>query len=398
MSGHNIVIVEDDPFQQAILARLIGFVSDAEVHRAANGREALALLDEGIAPEMIFCDLQMPDMDGVELIRALARRRCLARLVLLSAAGSDVLTSVHTMASDYGLRHIDTMAKPVNRQQLERLLAELVVASSSGAEASDGHSQTASPPTLDEVAVALQRGQLQPWFQPQIDAASGAVVAAEALVRWLHPQRGVLTPNLFLPQVARLGQQAVLTAQVLNGALRAAAKWRRDGHEIGVSVNVDAQELSDPHFADRVRGFLETYEWPAPLLTIEVVECSSFAGVGSALESLNRLRLSGVKIAIDDFGTGYNSLAQLMVTPYTELKIDRRFVGRMGQCDKHRAVVRLCASFARDMGLKVVAEGVEDEATAADLTALGCDLLQGYLYSPAVSVDRFSALFADCVH
>ena len=255
MNEQNIIIVEDAPFQQALLARLIGFVSDARVHRAANGHEALALLDGGVVPSLIFCDLKMPDMDGVELIRRLARRRCRAGLVLLSGIDNDLLSSICTMASDYGVQCIETLEKPVSRPQLEALLARLMSGTTAVAGASEA---MAASPGLDEVDSALQRGQLQPWFQSQIDAGSGTIVAAEALVRWVHPQRGVLLPRQFLPQISRLGQQALLTVQMLNGALRAAAAWRRLGHQIAVSVNVDAQELGDTQFADRVLGFLET--------------------------------------------------------------------------------------------------------------------------------------------
>src|SRR3954454_4992723 len=216
-------------------------------------------------------------------------------------------------------------------------------------------------------------------FQPQVEAASGAVVGVEALVRWRHPSRGELTPAVLLPVAERSGQMAALTDWVLEGALAEVAGLRAAGRPLRVSVNVSAATLIDVGLPDRIAAALARHALPADALVVEVTENAVMVDHHRCLDVLGRIAAVGVEISIDDFGTGHSSLAQLHRLAADELKIDRRFVSGLAREDAlDGEIVALVAGLGRRMGVRVVAEGIEAPEERAALAALGCDLLQGF--------------------
>jgi diguanylate cyclase len=234
---------------------------------------------------------------------------------------------------------------------------------------------------LGELRRAIDQQQLVLHYQPKVDAHSGAVLGVEALVRWQHPALGLLPPNDFIPLAERTGLIGPLTRYVLDAALHQCHWWRQTGHELAVAVNVSARSLLDLHFPDQVAGLLARWELPARLLLVEITESTIMADPTHALEILGRLNMMGVQVAIDDFGTGYSSMAHLKTLPVHELKVDRSFVSQMTSSTSDAVIVRSTVDLGRNLGLRVVAEGVEDLATWQELDALGCDAIQGYYTS-----------------
>jgi EAL domain-containing protein (putative c-di-GMP-specific phosphodiesterase class I) len=233
---------------------------------------------------------------------------------------------------------------------------------------------------------AIERGQLEPFFQPQVSLGSGMVVAVEALVRWDHPEQGVIGPGDFIPLAEQTGLMKPLTATVTEQALRECARWRADGLELGVSINLSAQSLVDRSFPGEIAELLERTGVPATALRFEITE-SSVLGDDGAVGTLDELCALGMDISIDDFGTGYSSLAYLKRLPVREVKIDRAFVMTMATDERDAKIVRSTVALAQSLGLRAVAEGVEDEATWDMLESYGCDLAQGYLIAPALDAD-----------
>jgi diguanylate cyclase (GGDEF)-like protein len=240
---------------------------------------------------------------------------------------------------------------------------------------------------LADLARALTAGELVLHYQPKCDL-DGRVLGVEALVRWQHPQRGLLPPMTFVPVAERTGLVHPLTNQVLDLALAQARQWLGEGRSLPVAVNVSTRSLLQPGFAEKVLTALGTHGVPAALLALEITETTIMEDPERALEVLTRLAAAGVRLSIDDFGTGYSSLAYLKNLPVHELKIDRTFVAALTSSERDRVIVDSTVALGNRLGLDVVAEGVEDEETVAALAALGCRLAQGFLFSRPVPADQ----------
>jgi len=239
---------------------------------------------------------------------------------------------------------------------------------------------------------ALQEGQLRVYYQPLLDIASGRYVGTEALVRWRHPQRGVMTPADFVPIAEETGQIAEIDRFVLERACRQAAAWGAAGHALRMSVNVAAGQLVDPGFHEFVRRVLADTGLSPAQLCLEITESSLMRQAANGGEYLAGLRRLGVALSIDDFGTGYSSLSYLHHLPVDELKIDRSFISGLGRDRRDRHLVEAIVGMARALGLEVLAEGVESEHQLQTLAALGCTRAQGYLFSRPQPPERLVSL------
>ena len=242
-----------------------------------------------------------------------------------------------------------------------------------------------------ELRRALEAGDIVAHYQPKVEVSSGRVVGAEALVRWDHPERGIVLPSQFLPVVQKAGLMGSLTALVLQRAAAEAAAWSRDGLDLGVAVNVDVDALLDPAFPRRVAEVLEETGLAPELLTIELTETSLMADPVRAGYVARELSSVGVRLSIDDFGTGYSSLGYLTALPLAELKIDRSFVGRMTESPMDMVIVRTILDLGSNLDLSVVAEGIESTKAREMLVELGCGLAQGYEFGSPMSAGRLTA-------
>jgi EAL domain-containing protein (putative c-di-GMP-specific phosphodiesterase class I) len=233
----------------------------------------------------------------------------------------------------------------------------------------------------------LAAGELVPYYQPVIDLRSGQVVGAEALARWNHPGLGLLPPQHFLSIADHTGLMRDLARVMLTRAARQSQRWRRQGFDLQISVNLSAQELYDLDLARLVEGLVADCELAPGRLVIELTETAIMADAERSLPTLKRLRGLGVALAVDDYGTGYSSLAYLKRLPITELKIDKSFVVGMDVADTH--IVDSTIKLGQKLGLLVAAEGVETTRGLAALCDSGCDRAQGFLFSRALPPDEF---------
>jgi diguanylate cyclase (GGDEF)-like protein len=237
---------------------------------------------------------------------------------------------------------------------------------------------------LGELRRAIEGDQLLLHYQPKIDAHTSQVLGVEALVRWQHPTHGLIPPGDFIPLAERTGLIGPLTHYVLDAALRQCSQWRQAGHELPVAVNVSARRLLDLDFPDEVAELLTHWRVPARLLVVEITESTIMADPTHAIQILGRLNELGVQLSIDDFGTGYSSMAYLKTLPVHELKVDRSFVAQMTSDSRDAVIVHSTIDLGRNLGLRVVAEGVEDSLTLQHLDLLGCHAVQGYHISRPV--------------
>jgi diguanylate cyclase (GGDEF)-like protein len=241
---------------------------------------------------------------------------------------------------------------------------------------------------------ALHNDELRVYYQPEMSLSDSRMVAVEALVRWEHPERGLLEPADFVPMAEQTGLIIEIGAWVLNEACRQVAVWRAAGSDLGVAVNVSARQLAQPDIVETVRAALAASGLPAEALCLEITESSVMRDPEAALATLSLVKDLGVKIAIDDFGVGFSSLAQLKdMLPLHALKVDRSFITGIADDDRSSAIVAAVVMLASTLGVTAIAEGVETAAQAAQARALGCDLSQGFFYTEPEPAEALAARF-----
>jgi EAL domain-containing protein (putative c-di-GMP-specific phosphodiesterase class I) len=248
---------------------------------------------------------------------------------------------------------------------------------------------------LQDFSAALQtKDELSLAYQPRIELATGRCTGAEALLRWQHPELGSISPAEFIPVVEQTSLAGPMTMWVLDVGLSQLSQWRAAGIALRLSINVSASNLEDPQFAQWVQLHLLKHRVQPDWVELEVTESAIMGDVINAMSQLTALRDAGVHVAIDDFGTGHSSLAYLQKLPAKILKIDRSFVSGIDQGEREQTLIRSMISLARDLGYRVVAEGVETANASDWLTATGCDEGQGYFYARPMSAENFESWFA----
>jgi diguanylate cyclase len=247
---------------------------------------------------------------------------------------------------------------------------------------------------LEALRAGLARGELVCHYQPKVTVATGTTDAVEALVRWQHPERGLLAPDAFLPLAEQAGLMRPLTLAVLDIALRDASRWQLAGHLVSVAVNLSVTNLLDVELASDVAALLHLHQVPAAALILEITETVLMTDSTRAKAVVDALHVLGVGLSVDDYGTGYSSLAYLQDLAIDELKLDRSFITRLSEDPRSAAIVRSTVELAHSLGLRIVAEGVEDAGTVEVLHRYGCDVIQGFFYSrpiPAAELTQWLA-------
>lgn len=376
-----VLVVDDDPFIGSLLQSMLsalGWLS-VEVHTSAV--DGLRFLDGGNAAALTICDLNMPDVDGIEMLRHLAERAYAGGVIMLTGEDERVLSTSGNLVSIHGLELVGTLQKPIRRDRLAGLLSEW-------ARKADSRPRVARAPfPATEVARAIELGELFNVYQPKVDARSGAFVGIESLVRWRHPTHGTVFPDQFIGVAEDNELIDGLTRLVLTNALADGAELVRRGVDLRVAVNVSMDNLTTFSFADFVIGAIARQGFPADKLILEVTESRLMRDRLAPLDILARLRLKHVSLSIDDFGTGGSSLVQLRDVPFDELKIDRSFIHGAHSDATSRAIVEGSVAMARRLGIKVVAEGVEDADDWRFVRHVGIDIVQGYFVAKPMALE-----------
>jgi EAL domain-containing protein (putative c-di-GMP-specific phosphodiesterase class I) len=385
MKPCSILIVEDHPFQHLYLQNLFSELGDFDLACARDGEEALDCLKQRDF-DLVLTDLLMPGMDGVQFIQGLAAQRSRPALAIMSAASRRMLMGASLVASNLQVKVIGLISKPVNAAALRCLIDQLQALRQSV--------PAATHPGIDRQSIcnALDNGELQAWFQPKKALNNGRIVAAEALVRWNHLEHGTLLPGVFLPALIAFGLEEPLLWCVLKQAIAAQAIWREQGYDIPVSVNLPTHLLNSHDLPDRILAFVLAHQGLPARICFELMECSVPDDISNFYAGACRLRIKGFGLSQDDFGKGYSSYMNLVSAPFTELKIDRALVqGCNANAELAQALTSI-VSLGRQLGLTVVAEGVETAQELALLRKIDCTQVQGFLISHAVSADQFQHL------
>ncbi|MEG4088426.1 EAL domain-containing response regulator [Microcoleus sp. Pol12B4] len=407
-----ILVIEDDELIRETLLQLLESHS-YRVIAAENGRAGVQMALSEI-PDLILCDVQMPELDGYDVLRTLRQNSLAATIpfIFLTAqsdktdfrrgmelGADDYLTKPFTKAELLGAiasrvlkRQTITQPLTVALHQAEARLKDLVNDSTKVT--------TLSPEKFALEALlrhALAQGEFQVYYQPQVNIATGQVIGAEALVRWQNPDRGIISPCEFIPLAEETGLIIQIGEWVLLSACAQAASWLAAGFSpFTISVNLSARQLSDPELKARIVQILETTGLEPANLELEMTESALVENATVAGATLNELKALGIRIAIDDFGTGYATLGYLKQFAFDTLKIDRIFVRNASEDTQNAAITTAVILLGHSLNMTVIAEGVETEAELDFLKQHQCDIMQGYLFSrpePAPIIE--SMLVAD---
>ena len=370
-----ILLVDDDPFVLKLLSVQLRTFGPAhmEVVCHTSGQAALSLLEHDKHIGIVFCDLQMPEMDGVEFVRHLVRLCYTGSLVLVSGENSRTRQAVEQLARAHGLHVLGTLGKPVTTESLLQLLGTAI-------RAVPPPSPVARAPlyTPTDLQLAIRQGELLNYYQPKVELATGRVAGLEALVRWRHPRDGLVLPCHFVPMSEEHGLVGYLGVEVMREALRDLRRWLDAGHQLDLAINVPLGSVSSLDYPDFLVEQAHAAGVPLHHIVLEITESRLMDNPQVQLDVLTRLRLKQVRLSIDDFGTGYSSLAQLRDLPFDELKIDRGFVHQAARTPSLRAILEASLGLAQELGLRTVAEGVEEREDWDLLRASGCDMVQGF--------------------
>jgi EAL domain-containing protein (putative c-di-GMP-specific phosphodiesterase class I) len=373
MSRRKLIVIDDEPdMGEFVCAVAEGAGFDATC--VQRSQEFMASLDHSI--DVLVLDLFMPDVDGIELIRFLREKKFEAPVILVSGVDRNVLHSAHELATELGLQVLGSLNKPFRKTELERLLATLSSGTSRVSQAPELDAQ--SPVSSHDLRHALASRQFIAHFQPQFEMDSRRIVAAEALVRWQSPERGLVFPDRFIPLAERTRTIDDIDDLVLRQAIIQCRAWHDAEMPIRVSVNFSPGTLKDLTFPDRLAALVRAQNLDPEFLSLEITESHVMEDLAKSLDILTRFRMKGFRLSIDDFGTGYSSLEKLARIPFTELKIDRSFVKSIESDPTCQTIARLSIMLAHELDMTVVAEGIETEAAWNTLVGMGCDLGQGY--------------------
>ncbi|MDR3537788.1 MAG: EAL domain-containing response regulator, partial [Acetobacteraceae bacterium] len=363
--ARHLLVVDDERIQRMIVSRAVeslGFVADS----AATLEEASERLAERHYDAVVL-DLSLGESEGISLLQALRAGGSDPTLIFISRLDDRVRTASMRLAAALGLRVAGALEKPVAPRALREMLLRAPLRSLREQEAED------QPPTADELSDALDRDEVYAEYQPKVALREGHVVGVEALARWKqHPAAPLVTPDVFIPLAERNGLIVKLTARVLRQSLSACRRWRASHPACSVAVNISPMVLAEPSLPEEIDRLLHEVELGPGALIAEITESSVIANPLVAAEVLTRLRIKGVSLSIDDFGTGHSSLLTLLRLPFSELKIDRSFVTNCDTDADAWKIVRATISMARELGLTVVAEGIETAVVAAMLREAGC--------------------------
>lgn len=375
-----LLILEDDPGVGNVI-RIIAQASGLDARVVVQPEPFFDAVDSW-RPTHIALDLVMPDMDGVQVLGELGRRKCPADIIITSGMGSRVLDAAGRSASERGLHVVGVLSKPFSAGALRELLApKPSPLQAPGNGRSEPEPATELAVSVDVFRSALANRQFEVHYQPKIDCVRGELAGFEALVRWAHPQRGLIPPIQFIPFAEAQGLINDLTDLVLEESLEWFAASSRAGQiapGVTLSINLSAISLHDVALVARISGRCERHGVPPDRLIFEVTETSAMRDPIAALDILTRMRVKGFQLSIDDFGTGYSSMLQLVRLPFSEIKVDKSFVMSALASVESRAVVKSIIELGRSLQLKSAAEGVENAATLELLRDFGCDFAQGY--------------------
>ncbi|MEZ9338023.1 EAL domain-containing protein [Vibrio splendidus] len=376
-----ILIVEDSLLQATQIQILLKRYSVDEVYTTYNGEDAIELCKQHRF-DIAFCDLQLPQIDGVTLLASPEAQASIQTVVILSAMADAALDSTKSMCNLIGYNEVEAIPKPVDETHIQRLLST--------------YKRTQTAKSILPTAVTLSEQQTieafeKEWFtnayQTQHSVEQSTLIGVEVLARIMHPELGLLTPFHFMDALRQLGLMDRLFFTVLELALKDISSMRKPIH---FAINIEQSTLK-LEIADQVASLCNKYKIEPSLLTLEITEHETILLDAHCYKNIAKLSMLGVGLSVDDFGTGYASLSQLSSLPFTELKVDRSFVNNISENKKNQILTKACINLAENLGLSCIVEGVEQQQDLEYLKTIGMTKYQGFITSKPASFSEFTS-------
>jgi EAL domain-containing protein (putative c-di-GMP-specific phosphodiesterase class I)/FixJ family two-component response regulator len=381
-----ILLVDDDVFATKVMAaqlRKLGFENTKAMNDPILALEYLRSNIDKI--KAIVCDLQMPALDGIEFIREVSLEKFSGELLLVSGEDPRVLRSAQRLVNAMGLTLLGAIQKPVELGALAKIMADAAVL-----EDSDQHVPRFS---VANIQAGLEAKEFVNFYQPKVDVKTGEVIGVEALIRWQHPQFGVISPSGFLAEMEANGLDHELLTQVLTsttGALALLREHAKKDEQFKVSVNLSDANLRDPQLPEKLVELVKQYGVKPRNLVLEVSENRMAGGRTLLITTLSRLALKGFSLSLDDFGAGKTTMSDLSDIAITELKFDRSFVHNVHRDSAQELSLSSCIKMAEALGMRTVAEGIEEVADWHTIRNLGCNVVQGYLVAKPMPLESLA--------
>jgi len=369
----NVLIVDDDPILCVVTSAIFKSAGAENITLAENGLKGLEHFDNAQTEiDFILCDLNMPRLDGIEFLRHLSERKYSGRIAILSGEDKSLVDIAHQLAVSHKLNIINSFSKPLNIDSLKQAIS----------------SPKFSAPKLvhsgikeysaEEVKTALDNDEITAFYQPKIDVMTNEVIGSEALARWYHPREGLVQPISFISVAEKNGLIERLTHAVFNNVINDVKRWKEAGVSLNTSMNIAAVSLGNLELPNELHAKVINNGLLPQDFTLEITETGILEKTKCSTEVIARLRMLGFGISIDDFGTGHSNLEQLRDYPFSEIKIDQSFI-KQAKTDKFaRICVETGINLARQLNLKLVAEGVEDSESWDYVAKAGIGIVQGY--------------------
>lgn len=383
MNSTKILVLEDHPMTRQMLVLALLGLGYKNVETAECGEQAFAKLKEAGHFDVLICDIQMPGIDGLTFLREAAEIGHIAGLIISSAIAPDLRLAIQQLARLTGYQVLGDLGKPFMRDELKALMLRYCPKAPSRPQL-----LLEELPSAAEIQSGLLDGEFVPFYQPKLNLQTMEVTGVEALVRWQHPQRGLLAPGLFLEAVEHFGFLNAMTQSLAQQALSFMRTQQLIG-ELRISINVETSQLAHPNLLEAVRQTLDAERVPPQSLILEITESGLMQAPITSIENLVRLRLLGCGVSIDDFGAGYSSLQRVCEMPCSELKLDASFTRSLTNNSRTLAAVDSLLRLAESLDIQLVAEGIETAEQLHLLRKLGCPIGQGYLFSQPLSGPDF---------
>jgi EAL domain-containing protein (putative c-di-GMP-specific phosphodiesterase class I)/ActR/RegA family two-component response regulator len=367
-----VLIAGDEAIERVILARcveMLGWTADI-ASNAADATDQFSARPHNV----VIIDLRLGAQDSTRLLRRLRHAHADPTVIFVSGGAGRTQVAAWRLARDLGVRVAGTLARPIDPYRLHALLL------SNPARPPAEQRLTMPCPGAQELDRALREGEVHTEYQPKTSLTTGEIVGVEALARWHSPTLGPVPPDRFVPVAEESDLIARLTFRVLEDAIATCRRWRQIQPGCSVAVNISPRVLADPGLLPMVEAILDRNGMPPDALIAEITESALLAHLPAATDVLTKFSLRGIRVAVDGFGTGCSSVLSLSRMPFTELKIDRSFVGVCGTDPEAGKLVRATVTLGRELGLRVVAEGIETAALSEQLRDVGCDVGQGWYF------------------
>jgi len=374
-----VLVVDDSLVQRNHVINMCKENKLDNVHGATDGVDAVEKLKEQQF-DLVFIDLEMPKMDGVELVRCIAKEKLAKSVIILSSKDPSLILSIGTMAESDGLNVLGTFQKPIQATDLLASIKQLSTLTLKKTSDVDKHILY-NRLTRDDLLKGIKNEQITLFYQPKLTTKGLLLKGVEALARWQHPKLGFVSPVEFITAAEEFGIISKLTHYLFNIALQQKLNWNKHGVNFHLAFNLSPLSLSDKGIAESISEQVANYNLSPSEIVLEITENAISGEVSNAIETLAKLRLKGFCLAIDDYGTGFANAQQLSRVPATELKLDRVLIDNVTTKPQQKTILRSTVNLAKELNLNTVAEGVENFDDFQFILDLKVDLVQGYYFA-----------------